>query len=34
MKDEEIIKFFSLSLEGAILFPDQYSQYCLYQKHL
>ena len=34
MKDEEIIRLLSLSSEGATLFPDQCSQYCLYLKHL
>ena len=34
MKDEEIIRLFSSSLERATLFPNQYSQCRLYLKHL
>ncbi len=34
MKDKKIIKLFFLSSEEVTLFSDQYSQYCLYLKHL
>ncbi len=34
IKDEEIIRLLSSSLEGATLFLDQCYQYCLYLKHL
>ncbi len=34
IKDEEIIRLFSSSLERVTLFPDQCFRYCLYLKHL